>query len=165
MWLVNVYYESIFPVEDFSWSYDKQYGYIQLCSEKKTICSLGVKKVELTKDKEVRYSTDFFNLDIIFDDKDMEQISWGNDSYDLFFKSREKGVFVYKYDEDEWIGPLYLDKKRINDKQGAETYYFIGQIKNETTEDLPYYKTIETISVGVSEKTIPDNIMCYIETK
>lgn len=163
-YFINVFYENAFPVEDYKHD-DGKYSYVQLSSPKKTLCTLCIKKRELIDINQNLYSTRTMQTDILFDGRDIRDISWGVDSYDLFFCSKEQGVFVYTFDDEEWIGKLYLDvehTKRAVEYGIMDSYFFTGEISNKKSKD---FNSPKKTTIEIFVKTIPKEILKRIENQ
>ena len=151
----SYYFDSMFLEENPTLSDDGYYSYLQLSSEKKMICTLNIYEIRKEPYKQILYVEtlpDFFN------DRDVVKISWGIDSYDLYFDSKEEGVFIYKYVNGTWIGKMFLDvEKTKNAISGneADIYYFIGERQVETLKTSINPNGFEQISGQVAKNTIP----------
>ena len=162
-YMQDTYLERVFPQEEYIPSYDGKFAYIQLSSPKKTLCTLYISKKLMIDHTQNIYTTDMIDTDIIFNVRDIENISWGINSYDLFFESKEKGIFCYTYQNDNWIGELYLDATRTKEehKRGYENiYYFAGDRKNENVSNtINNPAGFEEISAQISGDTIPKEFL------
>ena len=98
-------FDYMFSGEEHICSNDGKYGYLQLSSPKKRVCTV------IICDETGQYGAEHKQtLHTFFRQKDMEDISWGKQSYDLFFNTPEAGPYVYAYHSSgQWLGPLYFD--------------------------------------------------------
>lgn len=164
--LQNYYFENIFPREDYISCDDDNFSYIQLSSPKKNLCTLFIiKKIEVDA-KQNLYTNDVIESNIIFNDRIVKNIYWGVNSYDLFFDSKEKGIYCYIYDNDSWTGEFYFDLTRTkeeHEKGNKDVYYFIGDIKNKNAEKQS--GLYEKISAPILRDTIPKVILDVIDKK
>lgn len=135
-----LYFSRTLPVkENFIETYDNRFCYVQLSSPKKKICTLYI--CENTQFGGQSY-TDFKCIlpNQSFSDKDMKFISWGKNTYDLFFYSLDTGNFCYKFFEEGWEGPYHVEKS-------GEEYIL-------RAEDLSY--------IEIDNSTIPDKFFEFI---
>lgn len=132
---------------------DGKYHYLLLSSEKKDVCTLNI------------YENDPSGVTIYMDtlkdffrERDMKKISWGVNSYDLFFQHRERGVYCFKFENGEWVGELCFDAKRTKgefEKGNRDVYYFKGdrKVKSLVTKQNP--GGFENIEGAISRENIP----------
>ena len=149
------YFENIFIEEKLTESFDNKYAYLQLSSKEKLVCTINIYEIDRSYGRQVMYRdilTDFFR------DREMRNISWGENTYDLFFDSKEKGVYCYKYDNDEWIGMLYLDVAKTSGefaKGNEDIYYFSGERKSISKKTVDNPVGFERISAQIRKENIP----------
>ena len=102
---------------------------------------------------------DIISTGIIFGKKDIKDISWGINSYHLFFDSKDFGHFCYYFDNDEWIGRVFLDVKHTKEefkKGNKKFYHFVGDRKNKDiiTNINPY--GYERLACQIPVENIPE---------
>lgn len=135
----HICYQKIYNTTDeLISSFDGKFGYIQLSSPKKRICSINIYEIidnNGYSDVMLRSATQEY-----FRDFDMKNIQWGNGSYDLYFDSADVGKYCFVYMDNKWEGPAYL---RNNDG-----VYYLWMPENNN----PSGKVLKS----VSEETIPD---------
>lgn len=163
------YFDETFYGEDFIESDDGAFSYLQFNSPKNLISKIAIFSREQINPVTNSYTnvlvgfldTSFRGGDI-FRNSEMKNISWGVNTYDLFFDHTEKGVFCYQYVDGEWVGELYLDKERTKSeiaKGNNSIYYFAGERKvvNNTTG-------FERISGTIPVESIPKYYLDKLNT-
>ena len=144
--LSKVYFNQLFPYEEFEYSYDNKYSYLVFSSPKKT-----VSRIAMYSDKFLEF------LDISFTsrkDGTARKILWGIHSYDLFIDHVEQGAVCYNYVDGKWIGVMRLDisaTKEELDKGNKDVYYFIGEKRVEEKESVNFVP----IYGQINKKNIP----------
>jgi hypothetical protein len=124
-------------------SFDNKYGYIQLSSPQKKLCHLNIYKLDKT---DVDYIKLAFSMQEYFRDPDMIDISWGLNSYDLFFCSSDVGDFCFIYEEDTWKGPMNIIPEK--DTDGIIRYYlYYEQYKFSGIRKYKEFLNLETLPI------------------
>ncbi len=153
----RVYLSSVFPKEEYTECYDGKYGYLQLSSPKKLSCTLNVYDLSDPMHTAVRKQT----LSRFFRDREMNEISWGICSYDLFFDTPEAGPYIYKFDAEHelWIGPLYLAKEETAEKhaQGDEASYCFEASYDTNLAEFPEFDIYDIFVLP--KDTIPKSFL------
>ncbi len=147
--------------EDLTCSYDGKYGYVQLSSPKKWICTVNLYDMDPTGGYKQ-------TLHRFYRQWDMDDISWGNQSYDLFFLTDEAGPYLYTYlPSGQWLGPLYLADDATIEKQlsgDTESYCFEVGVEAKDKAAPEYgYGDIIVIKKDTIPKSFLERIDSYID--
>ena len=167
-WLNN-YVDSIFYGEDLISSYDGKYAYLEFTSPKKWMSKIAIFSCydESYKNELVKFIDTTYRGGNLFRSSDMEKISWGLDTYDLFFEHKEKGIFCYKYLNEEWIGEMYLDIEKTKEEisKGNNIFCFYGDrtLKELESKDNP--AGFEKISCEIDKNSVPPYFLDRLEDK
>ena len=139
------------PSEIFVYSEDNSYCYIQLSSPKGQICTLYIYKIDENGRREYLYTLSHF-----FRDADMKFIGWGNNSHELYLDSRDTGTSVYKINNDQYVGPMFI---RVEiDENGLPQYSLHYYARGEN--DSVIYSS-EALDVDAIPKYVLEQINKY----
>ncbi len=144
--------------EDLTCSYDGKYGYVQLSSPKKWICTVNLYDMDPTGGHKQ-------TLHKFYRQWEMDDISWGIQSYDLFFNNNEVGAYLYAYlPSEQWLGPLYLADDATIEKRlsgDMESYCFkVGvEAKDKAAPEYSYGDIIV-----IKKDTIPKSFLKTIDS-
>ena len=111
------FYKLMTREETYHNTYDGRYGYLQLSSEQGLSCVINI--YEHSEGQYTTYNELKYVVPEYFRNTDMRKIAWGNNTYDLYFDSRDVGSYVFLYTDDTWDGPCYIEK----DETTCKYYY------------------------------------------
>ena len=139
--------------EELTCSYDGKYGYVELSSPENWICTLNLYDTEPMRSYKQ-------TLHEFYKQWEMDDISWGTQSYDLFFDNSEIGRYVYAFlPSGQWLGPLYFDgdataEKRLAGDMDAYCFYVGIDAKDEAAPEYGYGDIID-----IDKDTIPKSFL------
>ena len=92
IWIWN----QIYVKDDFVYSFDNQYRYIQLSSPEKTFCTTVILDSNNLTGRQP-YSLPYYNI------RTIKTLAWGLKSNELFVDSSDVGLTVYKDIDGNWM--------------------------------------------------------------
>ena len=169
------YLNNIFYGEDFIKSDDEEYSYLEFSSPKKLITTIAIYsrlKLNPATDGYTNIFLKFLETNSrggdVFRNRAVRKISWGVNTYDLFFDHVEKGVFCYQYIDGEWIGEMLFDMERTKNeisKGNSNIYYFSGDREVDFLKSATNPAGFERILGEIKVESIPKYFLDKLNAK